>query len=139
MVVSTLSFSLIFALRFRAVRKLISEHRGSEFDSGQMLAKSVMQILSDPALFGAADVQQFLLEPAPLGNVAVSFENDGVSTAARDQLKAGRNDCVTVGLGCSVQFPFPKTALAQFRLDLWPGARETGLKQFMRNNPLNLA
>ena len=51
-------------------RQLLAEHLQRERDAGQFLAQPVVQVLTDPPLLLAPDLQDLPLQPPPLGEVA---------------------------------------------------------------------
>jgi hypothetical protein len=94
-----------------------------------MLAEAIVQVLSDPPLFGAASLQKLLLKPATLSNIAIGFQNDGIRACGGDTLKATGDKDFATGLVLSVQFSFPEAPILKFRLDLLPWRREIPPKE----------
>jgi hypothetical protein len=76
----------IVSFRTSLFRKLCFVHFGHERDSGQMLAETVMQILSNAALFSCTDVQDCLFQLLAFGDIDAGGDNvSGVHAAARQE------------------------------------------------------
>ena len=100
-----------FTLRLRDSRELLSDHSRSELRSCQVLAEPIVKVLTDTSLLSAKDLQDLLLQAAPLGDIAISFENNRCRAAAGYKLKPRRNDDRPPSLGRSMQLSFPKSSL----------------------------
>jgi hypothetical protein len=72
-----------------------------------VLAKPIVKVLSDTSLFSAEDLEDFLLQSTPFGDVAVGFKNDGSSAPSGDKLKARRYNHRPASLGHAIKLSFP--------------------------------
>ena len=63
-------FTRAVGFGFGLARELLFEHFAHQFDGGQLLAQTVVQIVADALLFPMADFQNLPFEALPLGNVA---------------------------------------------------------------------